>query len=80
MARTTCKCGEALSNHSIPNDIQLIVYTDKEWDKICTGDSIDPLMIPDPQYDVWRCPNCKRIAVYDWENPYPVMKYVLEED
>ena len=69
MARTTCKCGEVLSNHSIPNDIQLIVYTDKEWDKI-----------PDPQYDVWRCPNCKRIAVYDWENPYPVMKYVLEED
>lgn len=32
MARMTCTCGNQLSNHESPNDIQLRVYTDKEWD------------------------------------------------
>ena len=30
MARITCKCGAYLSNHEAPNDIELVVYTDKE--------------------------------------------------
>jgi len=25
-----CKCGKLLDNHEAPNDIELIVYTDKE--------------------------------------------------
>lgn len=40
MARMTCTCGNQLSNHESPNDIQLRVYTDKEWDKICDCDTI----------------------------------------
>ena len=39
MARMTCKCGKLLDNHEAPNDIELIVYTDKEWDAICNCDS-----------------------------------------
>ena len=34
MARMTCTCGAELSNHEAPNDIQLRVYTDREWDEI----------------------------------------------
>lgn len=33
MARMNCRCGMYLSNHEAPNDIQLIVYTDREWEK-----------------------------------------------
>lgn len=78
MARTTCKCGETLTNHLAPNDIQLVVYTRKEWDEICKCGSIEPWMIPFPKYDVWRCPVCKRIAVYDWSDPVPLLEYELE--
>ena len=54
MARMTCTCGAELSNHEAPNDIQLRVYTDREWDEIFDCDSIQPWMIPEPKYDVWR--------------------------
>jgi hypothetical protein len=56
MARMTCTCGMELSNHEVPNDIELVVYTDKEWDKICDCDTLEPWMIPRPKYKVWRCP------------------------
>ena len=47
MARFQCKCGFNLSNSKAPNDIELVVYTDKEWDKIINlGDLIDPIAIP----------------------------------
>ena len=35
MARMTCTCGAELNNHEAPNDIELVVYTDKEWSEIC---------------------------------------------
>lgn len=78
MARMTCRCGKVLSNSQVPNDIELVVYTDKEWDKICDCDSIEPWMIPLPRYNVWRCPDCKRIYVYEGSNPKALMVYKLE--
>ena len=78
MARMTCKCGAELSNGLAPNDIELIVYTDKEWDEICKCDSIEPWKIPLPKYNIWRCPLCKRIYVYDTGNNNPIMIYMLE--
>ncbi len=80
MARMTCKCGAELTNQQVPNDIELVVYTDREWEKICDCDSLEPWRIPLPRYDVWRCPECKRILVYEGANPYPVMSYVLEDN
>lgn len=80
MARTTCKCGAELTNHLVPNDIQLVVYTRSEWEKICEHGTIETWMIPWPRYDVWRCPVCKRIAVYDWADPVPLFKFGLEEN
>ena len=78
MARMTCSCGARLDNQKATNNIQLRVYTDKEWDEICDCESIQPWMIPEPKYDVWRCPVCKSIYVYKDDNPEPYMIYRLE--
>lgn len=78
MAKMTCTCGTQLSNQEAPNDIELVVYTDREWDKICDCDSINPWMIPSPKYNVWRCPRCKSIYVYEDDKEAPIMVYRLE--
>ena len=57
MEKMNCKCGYLLSTTQTPNDIQLRVYTDKEWDVILNCDSIEPWKLPLPKYDVWKCPN-----------------------
>lgn len=80
MARMTCICGEQLSNGASPNNIQLRVYTDEEWERIFDCETINPWMIPMPKYDVWRCPACKRIYVYKDGDDKPVMIYRLEND
>lgn len=78
MARFQCKCGVTLSNSKAPNDIELTVYTDKEWDDIINQDDfIDPISIPFPRYDVWRCNSCERIYVFDGNTV--VRTYILEQ-
>ena len=78
MARMECKCGEVLSNSMAPNDIQLRVYTDKEWDSILAKDTIKTWKIPLPTYDVWKCPKCERIYVFKEELDAAVKIYSLE--
>lgn len=78
MARFECKCGETLSNSMAPNDIELRVYTDKEWDEIINYEVLDPIEIPSPKYSVWRCPNCERIYVFDGDEV--IKTYVIEKD
>lgn len=80
MARMTCTCGAMLSNHEAPNDIELWVYTDREWEEMFDCESIQPWLIPLPKYSVWRCPVCKSIYVYERANGNPVMVYRLEKD
>lgn len=77
MARFLCKCGETLSNSQAPNDVQLHVYTDREWDKIINQDFIDPLAIPPAKYDVWHCSVCERVHVFDGDEVYKT--YILEK-
>lgn len=79
MARMMCMCGAQLSNHDAPNDIQLRVYTDREWEEIFDCDNIRPWMIPLPRYDVWRCPICKSIYVFENIKESPIMIYRLEK-
>lgn len=79
MARMECKCGELLSNSQAPNDVQLRVYTDKEWDDMFQDDFIEPWKIPMPTYDVWRCPKCERIYVFKDGNDTAIKIYVLEK-
>ncbi len=81
MAKMTCKCGALLSNSESPNDIQLRVYSDKEWDKILSDDIIEFSKFPLPKYDVWKCPECKRIYVFeDGLNVYKRVYKVEEEN
>lgn len=77
LARMVCKCGKILSTIQVPNDIELIVYTDFEWDKIINMDIQAPLDIPEPEKEVWRCPKCDRIYVF--EGNKIVKRYILEE-
>jgi hypothetical protein len=79
MARMTCKCGEVLSNTLAPNDIQLRVFTDKEWDDIINIGQIDTLDLPDPKVDVWRCPKCERLYFFEDSNDKATKIYRLEE-
>lgn len=78
MARITCKCGEVLSNSQSPNVVNLVVYTELEWENICEQDSIQPWMIPLPQYEVWRCPECERVYVFERGNDSPKFVYSKE--
>lgn len=38
-----CKCGEILSNSSTPNDIELRVYTEAEFEDILNLESVDDI-------------------------------------
>lgn len=79
MARMECKCGMLLDNHDSPNDIELIVYEDREWEDIFSKETIDVITIPLPKYNVWKCPKCKRLYIFENSNMNPIMIYKLEE-
>lgn len=80
MSRMVCRCGEILSTVQAPNDIQLRVFTDKEWDEIIQSDTIHPWLIPQPTYDVWRCPTCKRLYFFKNGSDDPEIVYAVEKD
>ena len=78
MARMNCRCGEILSNAVAPNDIELRVYTDIEWDKILEVDTIETWKFPLPKHSVWKCPKCERIYVFDEGTDKAIKVYALE--
>lgn len=79
MARVSCRCGNVMSTTQCPNDIQLHVYTDREWDNILDSGITDLLDIPSPKYDVWKCPRCSRVYVYNKGYGEPVKVYIPED-
>lgn len=79
MAGVICKCGRVLSTTQVPKDIQLKVYTDWEWDKLMDCEMIIPRKMSLPKYDVWKCPACQRIYVFEDGNSTPIMIYRLED-
>lgn len=80
MAKMNCKCGYILSTTQVPNNIQLWVYSDKEWEDIMDCEMLIPWKIPLPTYDVWMCPKCKRIYVFGNNSDKPIMRFLLEDD
>ncbi|RCW48610.1 hypothetical protein DFP97_106314 [Paenibacillus prosopidis] len=72
-----CYCGTRLSNVLVPNDIQLRVYTDFEWEEVLNNDLVED--IPLPKYDVWCCTNCKRIIFFDGLKVEMVYKLEYDE-
>ena len=73
--RMICECDEYLSDTSSPSDIVLWAYPDRQWKEIKKLGRIDPLMIPDAMFEIWRCPKCKRLYIF----PYPSNKATLYE-
>lgn len=80
MARMECKCGQVLSTSAAPNEVQYRVYSDWEWDRILSVDSIEAWKFPMPEYDVWRCTNCERVYVFAGGYGKAIKVYRLEED
>lgn len=78
MAGFLCRCGKILSNTQAPNDIQLRVYTDREWDEIINHEVIDPITMQRPKYDVWRCQKCERVYVFNKDGSVKKV-YALEK-
>ena len=78
MAYMFCKCEERLSTTEVPNDIELWVYTDKEWDAILEIDVVEGWRFPLPKYDVWQCPKCERLHVFA-EKSNKIMKVYFPE-
>jgi hypothetical protein len=79
MAYKVCTCGNHLSTVSAPNDVQWRVYSDREWDSIIAMGQIDTFDIPTPTYDVWRCPKCDRIFVFQNGVNNLLKTYILEK-
>jgi hypothetical protein len=77
MASVYCKCGDRLNNVEAPNDVEWRVYSDREWDEITNCNTIDPVYIPFPNIEVWRCPKCERVYVF--KNNQLIKYYVLHD-
>lgn len=72
MGKWTCKCGQYMNDHNCPNENGFVVYSEKEWDQIGnqtdSNDNINLFDIPNPTFDVYRCPACGRLMVFGESN------------
>lgn len=92
MAHLNCRCGYSMWNGATPNDIEFTVFSDIRFcellDEPCFF-SGDPDMFPEDimalmdraDYEIWRCPECGRLHVFDRQDSPAKVKYVyrLEE-
>lgn len=76
MSKFPCVCGATLSNHQFPNDIEIIFYSNREWEKVICCDSIDD--IPDPEWNVWKCDRCERLHFF--KDNKLIKTYVIEKE
>ena len=80
MARLSCKCGYSMWNGICPNDIEYWVYSDRQMDSILDKDTISTLELMDLHtFNVWRCPQCKRLYIFDNDRTEALYIYNLEE-
>ena len=68
MSRWTCKCGQYMNDHSIPDDNLFWAFSDKEWDTISeltdVVGNINWYSLPGPTYEIYKCPSCGRLMVF----------------
>jgi hypothetical protein len=76
MASFKCVCGNVMNNQVAPNDTELHVYTDNEWDNIVNLGMMNSVEIPRPSLDVWKCTGCQRIYIFG-ENRL-IKRYAIE--
>lgn len=68
-------------NGNIPNDIEYWVYSDKQSDKILENDIISTLELGmSYDYNVWRCPKCNRLYVFENGRNEVIAVYKLEDN
>lgn len=90
MARLTCKCGFTMWNGSTPNGIEFTAFSDA---RLCRLEDALPALPSDPlfllmdlmdqaDYEVWRCPQCRRLYVFDRQDGSDRASYIyrLETD
>ena len=81
MARIGCKCGRTMWNGETPNDIEFHVMSDRRLCDIQQADSIGTVEMADSfDYNVWRCPDCGRLYVYDDKGSSALFVYTIEEE
>ena len=96
MAHLGCKCGYSMWNGYTPNDIEFTVFSDRRLCELAENlpasfsvpmecplnfnDLMDLVDMAD--YEVWRCPKCGRLYIFDNQNDSDKAKFVyqLEED
>lgn len=93
MAHLGCRCGYSMWNGRVPNDIEFTVFSDRRF---CELVEKPPDLFSNPEdfaldigdlmdmadYEVWRCPKCGRLYIFDLQNNPNKAKlvYKLEED
>lgn len=93
MAHLKCRCGYPMWNGLTPNDVVFNVCSDRRFCELVDN---PPELFSDPEnlpfdiadliemgdYEVWLCPECKRLNIIDKKiNPNKVrLVYKLEEE
>lgn len=93
MAHLNCRCGYSMWNGCVPNDIEFKAFSDK---RLCELIDNPPALSSDPlqfvqdfydlmemaDYEVWRCPKCRRLYIFDNQNNSNKVRFVykLEEE
>lgn len=77
LAGYRCSCGFVISNVDSPNDIELLLFSEREWEDFYDR-NLNVKDIPNTQNDVWRCPECERL--YFFERSKMILCYKIETD
>lgn len=75
-----CKCGNDMWNGEIPNDIEYTVFSDGRMNEILEKDTVDTIYLAQMNdYNVWRCPKCGRLYVFE-KSKSEVLRVYKPED
>ena len=93
MARLACRCGYSMWNGNVPNDIEFTVFSDRRFCELIDNPpalSSDPVefasdftdLMDMADYEVWRCPKCGRLYIFDKQSDSDKAQFVykLEEN
>lgn len=89
MAHLDCRCGYSMWNGATPNNIEFYAFSDIRY---CELVDKPPFFSGDPDrflyeimdwmdmadYEIWRCPECGRLYVFDRQDDPVRVKYVYK--
>jgi len=65
MAALECRCGNRLSDTSVPNDIVFHQFSDTEMENMLRQDYISTMDLHTSSAKIWKCPICYRLYIFD---------------